>query len=176
MPNISTQALSSKPTVFTTNVSPSHAPTEYPYHAEPRSKRVSPSGGRRQKGVLAFVVQDAETRVFRYANAKVRKEDQNDEILRFFEFWKTQTGRLPEELVFDSRLTAYANQSELNRMGIAFITLRRRSPQMLQAIREKPAAAWRRIELDNVGRIYRTPRILDETSVFSIRSGLTIRS
>jgi transposase-like protein len=136
-----------------------------PFHGEDAllQRHYVSKRSRRQKGVLAFVVQDAETRVFRYANATVRKEDQNDEILRFVEFWKTQTGRLPEELVVDSRLTTYANLSRINQMGIAFITLRRRSPQMLQAIRQKPASAWRRIELDNVGRIYRTPRVLDET-------------
>jgi hypothetical protein len=35
---------------------------------------------------------------------------------------------------------------------------------MLQAIRQKPASAWRRIELDNVGRIYRTPRRFGDIS------------
>jgi hypothetical protein len=136
-----------------------------PFHGEDAllQRHYVSKRSRRQKGVLAFVAQDAETRVFRYANATVRKEDQNDEILRFVEFWRTQTGQFPEELVVDSRLTTYANLSRLNQLGIAFITLRRRSPQMLQAIRQKPPSAWRRIELENVGRIYRTPRVLDET-------------
>jgi hypothetical protein len=48
--------------------------------------------------VLAFLAQDADRRVFRYANADLRKEQQNDEILRFVEFWKRRTGQLPEEL------------------------------------------------------------------------------
>lgn len=135
-----------------------------PFHGEDAllQRHYVSKRSRRQKGVLAFVVQDAETRVFRYANATVRKETQQDEILRFVEFWTTQTGRLPQELVFDSRLTTYATLSRLNAMGIAFITLRRRSAQMLQAIHQRSPAAWRRIELDNVARAYRTPRILDE--------------
>jgi len=53
---------------------------------------------RRQKGVLAFLAQDAERRVFCYANADIRKADQDDEILRFVEFWKARTGGLPKEL------------------------------------------------------------------------------
>ena len=56
---------------------------------------------RRQKGVLAFLAQDAETRVFCYANAELRKDRQNDEVLRFVDFWKQRTGHLPEELIFD---------------------------------------------------------------------------
>jgi hypothetical protein len=117
---------------------------------------------RRQKGVLAFLAQDADQRVFCYANADLRKSEQNDEILQFVTFWKQRTGRLPEELIFDSRLTTYTNLNQLNRRGIHFITLRRRSAKMLQEIARQPVSAWRRIELEGVSRAYRTPRILDQ--------------
>ena len=73
---------------------------------------------RRQKGMLAFLAQDADTRVFCYANGELRKDQQNDESLRFIEFWKQRTGRLPEELIFDSRLTTYANLDRVNGMGV----------------------------------------------------------
>ncbi|WP_219852456.1 hypothetical protein [Candidatus Hakubella thermalkaliphila] len=116
---------------------------------------------RRQKGILAFLAQDAATRVFCYTNADVRKETQNDEILRFVEFWKQRTGRLPEELIFDSKLTTYKNLNVLNQQGIAFITLRRRSLKMLREVHQEPASAWRRIELHGVSRIHKTPRIID---------------
>jgi len=33
-------------------------------------------------------------------NADLRKDQQNDEILRFVEFWKARTGSLPQELIF----------------------------------------------------------------------------
>jgi Transposase DDE domain len=117
---------------------------------------------RRQKGVLAFLAQDAGTRVFCYANAQVRKETQTDEVRRFVEFWQQRTGHDPEELIFDSRLTSYANLSWLNQRGIQFMTLRRRSRQLVAAIDQAPASAWRRIELDGVSRVYKTPRILDQ--------------
>lgn len=136
-----------------------------PFHGEDAllQKHYISKRSRRQKGVLAFLAQDAEKRVFCYANAAVRKETQNDEILRFVEYWKQRTGHLPEELVFDSKLTTYRNLSRLNEFGIPFITLRRRDPKMLQEIRTQPASAWRRIELESIARTYRTPRILDQT-------------
>jgi hypothetical protein len=136
-----------------------------PYHGDDAlvEKHYVSKRSRRQKGVLAFVAQDADVRVFCYANGQIRKDQQRDEILRFVDFWKQRTGRLPEELVFDSQLTTYANLHRLNQMGIAFITLRRRSPKMLHAIHQVPLSAWRRIELENVTREFRTPRILDET-------------
>jgi len=135
-----------------------------PFHGEDAlvEKHYVSKRSRRQKGVLAFVAQDADKRVFCYANADLRKDEQNDEILRFVEFWKQRTGRLPEELIFDSKLTTYANLNRLNKMNIPFITLRRRSKKMLEAIEQTPRSAWRRIELEAVTRMYRTPRILDQ--------------
>jgi hypothetical protein len=87
-----------------------------PFHGEDAQvqKHYVSKRSRRQKGILAFLAQDAATRVFCYANSQLRKADQNDEVLRFVEFWKTRTGHVPEELIFDSRLTSYANLSRLN--------------------------------------------------------------
>ncbi len=56
-------------------------------------------------------------------------------------------------------------------MKIQFITLRRRSKKMLQAINQKPESAWRRIQLEGVSRIYRTPKILDEKIALKDYSG-----
>lgn len=134
-----------------------------PFHGEDAlvEKHYVSKRSRRQKGILAFLAQDADSRVFCYANAEVRKSDQPDEILRFVDFWKARTGTLPQELIFDSKLTTYANLNRLNQMGIAFITLRRRSRQLLADIHDTPVSAWRRIELEAVSRAYRTPKILD---------------
>jgi transposase len=134
-----------------------------PFHGEDAlvEKHYVSKRSRRQKGILAFVAQDASTQVFCYGNADLRKEDQNDEILKFVEFWKQRTGQLPKELIFDSKLTTYSNLDKLNHWGVEFITLRRRSREMLQQAHREPLSAWRRIELDGVSRIYKTPRILD---------------
>ena len=134
-----------------------------PFHGEDAllEKHYVSKRSRRQKGVLVFVAQDADTRVFCYANAGVRKQKQNDEILAFVDYWKQRTGRLPEELIFDSKLTTYGKLNRLNRMGVRFMTLRRRSPKMMAEIAAEPISAWRRIEIEGVSRTYRTPRILD---------------
>ena len=77
-------------------------------------------------------------------------------------FWKQRTGKLPEELIFDSKLTTYSNLAKLNAQGIDFITLRRRSRSMLQEVRALPASAWRQIHLEGISRIYRDPRVIDQ--------------
>lgn len=134
-----------------------------PFHGEDAlvQKHYVSKRSRRQKGILAFVAQDASTHVFCYGNAELRKEEQNDEILNFVKFWEQRTGQRPKELIFDSKLTTYKNLDRLNQVGIAFITLRRRSRQMIQQVQKEPISAWRRIEIEGVSRVYKTPRILD---------------
>src|SRR5271166_1204784 len=144
-----------------------------PFHGEDAliEKHYVSKRSRRQKGILAFLVQDSDTRVFCYANGELRKDQQNEEILHFVRFWKERTGRHPEELIFDSKLTTYAKLNEINRLGIQFITLRRRSPGLVREIDQTPPSAWRRIELKGVSRQYKTPRILDRQITLSDYDG-----
>ena len=136
-----------------------------PFHGEDAlvQKHYVSKRSRRQKGMLAFLAHDADTRVFCYANGQLQKAEQNDEILQFVAYWEQRTGQVPHELIFDSKLTTYANLNWLNQRGIDFITLRRRSPKMLAALTRLPASAWRRVALQNVARAYRRPRVLDDT-------------
>lgn len=126
---------------------------------------------RRATAPLPVVPEHADHRPFCSANGHIREQQQNDEILRFVAFWKKRTGRLPEEVVFDSKLTTYPNLDRLNRMGVNFITLRRRSNRILREIHLRPPSAWRRIELEGIARIYRTPRVLDELITLNAYDG-----
>jgi len=129
---------------------------------EPLDKHYVSRRSRSQKGVLVFLARDAEQRVLCYSNSAMPKSERADEILRFVDFWKQQTGHVPQELVFDSQLTTYGNLAKLDRQGIRFLTLRRRTRKMLAEIYARPAAAWRRITLKSLTRTYRNPRVLDE--------------
>ena len=135
-----------------------------PFHGEDAllQKHYVSKRSRRQKGLLAFVAQDADTHVFCYGNAQVRKENQNDEVRHFARYWKERSGDWPHELIFDSKLTTYANLSWLNDQQIDFITLRRRSADMLAEVRAWPDSAWRCISLESIARLYREPRIVDQ--------------
>ena len=119
---------------------------------------------RRQKSVLVFLAQDAEGHAFCYANADLRKGDEAEEIFRFIAFWTRTHGQRPRHLVFDSRLTTYANLARLDaELRITFITLRRRSPKLLAEIAGLPRSAWHTVELDGLTRKYRTPRVYEQT-------------
>jgi hypothetical protein len=121
---------------------------------------------RRQKAILVFFAQDVKSKIFCYSNADLRKGEEVDEIFRFIEFWKKQSGRKPPHLVFDSKLTTYKNLSKINKMNITFVTLRRRTPNVLKEFASISPSGWRKIELKNVERKYRTPKVVDrETEI-----------
>jgi len=118
---------------------------------------------RRQPSILAFLAQDEQSQSFCYSNADLRKGEEADEIFAFIAFWEKAHGRRPNHLVFDSKLTTYANLVRLDKeWHIDFITLRRRFPKLLQEVYALPRSAWRQVELDVPTRQYRTPRVYEQ--------------
>src|SRR5215475_247504 len=121
-----------------------------------------PKRSRRQPSILTFLAQDADSQVFCYSNADIRKGEEADEIFRFIDFWTRHHGSAPRHLVFDSKLTTYAGLDRLDEAEITFMTLRRRSPALLREIVNLSASAWRTVNLDLPQRKYRTPRVYEQ--------------
>lgn len=129
---------------------------------EPLEKHYVSRRSRSQQGMLTFLARDAEQRTLCYVHAGIAKAEQADEIVRFVDYWQRHTGAAPAELVFDSKLTTYAQLAKINERNIHFITLRRRTRKMLGDIYSRPASAWQRITLPALTRLFRTPKVLDE--------------
>src|SRR3954464_7680283 len=72
-----------------------------PYHGDDAlvEKHYVSKRSRRQRGVLAFLAHDADTRVFCYARADLRKQAQADAVLNFVAFWERRTDRVLEERI-----------------------------------------------------------------------------
>jgi hypothetical protein len=117
---------------------------------------------RRQPSILTFLAQDADSQVFCYSNADIRKGEEAEEIFRFIKFWERRHGSLPQHLVFDSRLTNYPQLDRLDQQGVIFITLRRRTRKLLAEITDLPPSAWRTVNLDVPNRKYRTPQVYEQ--------------
>jgi hypothetical protein len=125
-------------------------------------KHYVPRRSQRRNAVLTFFAQDAEGQVFCYCNADLRKGEEANEVLRFVEFWQKKYGETPRHLVFDSKLTTYEKLSQLNQMGITFITLRRRSPALVTEVATLPRSAWQTVSLDIPHRKFKTPQTVDQ--------------
>src|SRR6266540_2427381 len=117
-----------------------------------------PRRSQRTESVLTFFAQDGQHHNLIYANATCTKAGQAGEALAFARHWQQATGRLPELLVFDSKVTTGAGLLELDRAGIGFLTLRARNAKLTNALAALPANAWTTITLDRRGP-YRHPQV-----------------
>jgi hypothetical protein len=112
--------------------------------------------------VQSFFAQEHENHVFCYANANLTRDEQAGEVLRFVEFWHDLTGRDPEWLYFDSKLTTYGELSRLNERGVFFVTIRRRGASLLAQLDQRPASDWTSAVIDIPKRRQKRIRYLDD--------------
>jgi transposase len=120
-----------------------------------------PRRSQRTESVLTLFAQDGQTRNLVYANADIHKATQADEVMRFVHHWRAATGTSPELLVFDSKVTTGAGLADIDAEGIRFLTLRQRSPKIIERLEALPDEAWTTVTLDRKGR-YRKPQIHED--------------
>jgi len=125
-------------------------------HYVPRRSQSVPS-------VLVAYGQEEGSQELVYARANLLKREKADEVIRFVEFWEDSTGKIPKELVFDSKMTTEAGIAQLVDRKVTFLTLRDRRPEEVQRVLALPESAWKIVELDLPRREYRHPRVWEET-------------
>jgi len=140
-----------------------------------------PTRNKSMKSALTFFAQDAQSRVFCYANADLKRAEKSDEILTFVDFWTKIAGAPPKYLIFDSKLTTYQNLNILNQHGILFLTIRKRGKKMLAEIEAVPTHKWKTVSLNAQGfdtratqpkgRRYRRPKVYESTISLSDYDG-----
>lgn len=121
-----------------------------------------PCRGQACPSVQTFFAQEHEKQVFCYANANLTRDEQTQEVLRFVEYWKDLTGKYPEWLYFDSKLTTYAELSELNSHGIYFATIRRRGSALMKRLQQLPTSDWKSAKIDIPKRRHKHIHYYDE--------------
>jgi transposase len=114
-------------------------------------KHYVPRRSQRTRSVLTFFAEDAATHNLLYANADLTKATQNNEILAFADHWKSVTGADPKRLIFDSRVTTQTQLGQLTDRGIAFITLRTRSPKLTAHLHALPSTDWTALTVARAG-------------------------
>ena len=121
-----------------------------------------PRRSQRTESVLTLFAQDGQTRNLIYANADIHKATQADEVMRFVHHWRAATGASPELLVFDSKVTTGAGLADIHAEGIRFLTLRQRSPKVIERLEALDDDAWTTVTLDRKGR-HRRPQVHEDT-------------
>lgn len=130
--------------------------TDLENHYQPMRGQAGPS-------VLTFFAMEQKSRVFCYANANLTREQQSGEVLRFIDFWRSVMGKNPQWLYFDSKLTTYAELSQITqRDKVWFVTIRRRGSSILRRLLALPAHHWQNAVIDIPKRRHQRIRYVDE--------------
>ena len=101
-----------------------------------------------------------------------RERSSRKEAIRFVDYWKDLTGKNPEWLYFDSKLTTYEQLSELNRRNVSFVTIRRRGSNLLKRLRKRPEPDWTSAVIDIPKRQHKRILYLEEKVTLSGYQGL----
>lgn len=136
-----------------------------PFRGDPSGldRHYIPQRGKAGTSVLTFFAQEQKSRVLCYENTNLTRVDQPGELMRFVAFWHRLTGEDPQWLYFDSKLTTYAELSQVNARGIGFVTIRRRGGRLMERLRRVPARDWNRAVIDTPKRTHQRVRYVDET-------------
>ena len=97
-----------------------------------------------------------------YADADIVRQEQAQMPLKFIRHWKDIAGVKPDWLYFDGRLTTYGVLDALREQHIAFITIRRRGPKIVENILARPSSQWSRVLINTPNRRRQKIQHLDE--------------
>ncbi|MGH2942307.1 MAG: hypothetical protein ACRDLN_06010 [Solirubrobacteraceae bacterium] len=120
-----------------------------------------PRRSQRTEAVLSFFAHDSETRNLVYADATCTKADQAGQAIAFARHWQQATGKAPQLLVLDSKVTTGAGLAELHGADLTFITLRARNAKLTTTLEALPDSAWTQITLDRRGA-YSKPEVHEQ--------------
>jgi transposase len=140
--------------------------TAIPYWGDddPFENNWSGKRGKALASIQALLAQDPENGLICYGDTTVRHDRQDNVILEFLDFYHSNklAGRQLKYLVFDSKFTTYGNLSRLDKDGIKFITVRRRSKNLVNRINGIDDSGWKRIKVKKANGKSRNAAVYEE--------------
>ena len=133
-------------------------------HDPALEKHYVPTRSQRARSVLTFFAQDTGTHNLVYANADIAKSSQAREVIVFCDHWKAASGNDPAMLIMDQKATTHTVLGELDARGITFLTLRMRSPALVNHIDTLTGTDYTTITLDRPGR-FNKPKVHEDTGI-----------
>jgi len=108
--------------------------------------------GKRSKALAslqAVLAQDPDSGLLCYGDTTIRHNRESQAVIEFLDFFHTdpKTSSNLKYLVFDSRFTTYKNLNELNKRGIKFVTIQRRSKTLEKKIAAVQKSKWKKIRV-----------------------------
>lgn len=106
--------------------------------------------GKRNKSLssmLAAVSQDPDSGIITYGDTTVKHNNDDKVVVEFLDFYKSAGGINLKYLIFDSKFTTYQNLKKLDDDGVKFITIRRRSQNMVDRLNNLDKKSWKTVRI-----------------------------
>ena len=124
--------------------------------------------GKRSKAltsIQAALAQDPDTGILCYGDTTVKHDNQDNVILEFLDFYREGTGQEVNYVVFDSKFTTLENLGRINKKGIKFITIQRRSKNLNEKIQQIPQAQWHTTKITKANNKSRIVEYSESTTI-----------
>jgi len=124
--------------------------------------------GKRSKALIsiqAALAQDPGTGILCYGDTTVKHDNQDNVILEFLDFYREGTGQKIDFVVFDSKFTTLENLGRINKKGIKFITIQRKSKNLNEKIQNIPQSQWKTIKIEKANHKSRTVIYSESTTI-----------
>jgi len=108
--------------------------------------------GKRAKALVslqAVLAQDPDSGLLCYSDTTIRHRNESDVILEFLDFYHNdpKVSSNLKYLIFDSKFTTYQNLNNINKNGLKFITIQRKSKKLDIKIAGIPDSNWKSIRV-----------------------------
>ena len=123
--------------------------------------------GKRSKALIsiqAALAQDPESGILCYGDTTVKHDNQDGVILEFLDFYREGSGQEVSYVVFDCKFTTLENMGRINKKGIKFITIQRKSKNLNEKIQQLPQSQWKTVKVERSNHKSRTVSYCESTT------------
>jgi len=123
--------------------------------------------GKRSKALIsiqAALAQDPESGLISYGDTTIKHDNQNNVIIEFLDFYQSSTDKKINYVVFDSKFTTLENLGRINKKGIKFITIQRKSKNLNEKIQSIPQSDWHTVKIEKANHKTRTVTYSESTT------------
>jgi len=134
--------------------------------------------GKRTKALIsiqAALAHDPDTGILCYGDTTVKHDNQDDVVLEFLDFYHKGIGKKINYLVFDSKFTTLENLGRINKQGIKFITIQRKSKHLNEKIEQIPENLWKTVKIEKTNHKSRTVVYSESTTTNKRYGDKTLR-
>lgn len=107
--------------------------------------------GKRSKALIsiqAALAQDPDSGILCYGDTTVKHDNQDNVVLEFLDFYRKGTDQNVSYVVFDSKFTTLDNLGRIDRDGVKFITIQRKSKNLNEKIQGIPPSQWHNVKIE----------------------------